>query len=88
MVSGSAARNNRGLLDKVDEKGPAQYERYMTTDRLLNVEEAAEYLNIPWSMRDLVKRRKVPFIRLSPRRTRFRQSELEQYLTERAVKAG
>lgn len=60
----------------------------MTDDPLLDYEQASRLLNLPvGTLYALVADQRIPHIRLGPRTVRFRRSELEEYLRERAVPA-
>jgi excisionase family DNA binding protein len=51
-------------------------------DKLLTVTEAAELLHLaPGTVYHLISRRIVPCVKLSKRCVRFRQSELEQWVS-------
>ncbi len=51
-------------------------------DKLLTVTEAAELLQLaPGTLYHLISRRAVPCVKLSKRCVRFRQSELEQWVS-------
>jgi excisionase family DNA binding protein len=54
-------------------------------DKLLTVTEAAELLRLsPGTIYHLISRRVVPCVKLSKRCVRFRQSELERWITDRS----
>jgi excisionase family DNA binding protein len=58
------------------------------TDELLRVPEAARMLSLkPATVRAWLLRRKLPFVRLSARAVRLRQSDIERLITERTVSA-
>ena len=55
---------------------------------LLSVEEAAEHLRIAvWTLRHWVSDRKIPFVKLGSR-VRFRQPDLDRFITQNLVKAS
>ncbi len=52
-------------------------------DKLLTVPEAAEWLRLsPGTLYHLISRRAVPCVKLSKRCVRFRQSDLEQWISD------
>lgn len=54
---------------------------------LLTVKEAANILNIPEkALRELMSARALPFVKLSPRRTRIREADVEAFLKKRTVR--
>ena len=60
----------------------------MSAGPLLSVEEAASYLRIAvWTMRHWVSQRKIPFVRLG-RLVRFRQADLDAYISKHIVKSN
>jgi excisionase family DNA binding protein len=59
-----------------------------TPDRLLNVDELAAYLGVSHqSLRHMVHRRQIPFIRLGERRIRFNLGDIDAWLNEQRVEA-
>ena len=58
-------------------------------DKLLTVTEAAELLRLsPGTLYHLISRRAVPCVKLSKRCVRFRQSELEQWISNHSDNSG
>jgi excisionase family DNA binding protein len=57
-----------------------------TSERLLNVDELAGYLGVSaQSIRHMVHRRQIPFIRLGARRVRFDQAEITAWVNAQRV---
>jgi excisionase family DNA binding protein len=53
-----------------------------TMEKLLKIAEAAELLRLaPGTIYHLISRRSIPCVKLSKRCVRFRQSELEQWIS-------
>lgn len=58
------------------------------TDRLMTVDEASSYLNMPKSgIYQLTMRRLIKFAKLG-RRLRFKRSDLDDYITANLVEVG
>jgi excisionase family DNA binding protein len=58
-------------------------------ERLLTVNEVADLLSCtPNAVRNMVQRRQLPFVRLSPRKLRFKPQAIETYIEERQVQAA
>lgn len=60
-----------------------------TTSRLLNVDELAQYLGMTdRSIRHMVYRRQIPFVRLGAKRLRFDLAEINAWIDAQRVGAA
>jgi len=67
----------------------SSHKETLGTDRLLNVDELAAYLGVSHqSLRHMVHRRQIPFIRLGERRIRFDLDEIRTWLDDQRVVAS
>ena len=58
------------------------------TDKLMTVQELANFLNMPLSsVYDLSHKKKIPVIKIG-QRCRFRLQEIEKWLADQSVKVG
>jgi excisionase family DNA binding protein len=56
--------------------------------RLLTVDEVATYLGMtPYAVRDRVKQRQIPFVRIGERSIRFDRKKIDAWIDAQAVEA-